>query len=300
MLKSTKDKKGWLLPYLLALDNMFFKRWEYWFNICNTNQISQDPIPYIRFKPLYEYPQKETQKNLDDCLKFAAYELSHPLESFVDWILWGFNHGEHFPPISEKIDDYWYRTFNMGLFYKEPADHWPDLAMDVMGRNNPLGFFATPGNLVEMMTRMQFGGKPQHQHKRMSVLDPTCGTGGMLLYASNYSLNLFGQDISPLLTKLATINAFIYMPWMVSKPNHLTIFDPQITEKEFSSGVRIPVCTNCDEEKQSFYVDLQTDYECEVSTAGHFTLNTPTISSDLVAKNLKPENISCATCDKDT
>ena len=71
MLKSTKDKKGWLLPYLLALDNMFFKRWDYWLNICNTNQIPQEPIPCIPFKPIYEYPQKETQKNLQDCLKFA-------------------------------------------------------------------------------------------------------------------------------------------------------------------------------------------------------------------------------------
>ncbi len=296
MLKTTKDKKGWLLPYLVALDNMFFKRWDYWLRICNTDQIPEEPIPYIRFKPIYEYPQKETQKNLQDCLKYAGYELSYPLESFVDWILWGFNHGESCPKISDKIDDYWYRTFNMGLFYKEPGDHWPDFAMDVMGRNNPLGFFATPGNVVEMMTQMQFGGQPQHQHKRMSVLDPTCGTGGMLLYASNYSLNLYGQDISPLLTKIAKINAFIYMPWVVSKPKHLTIFDPQITEKEFLSGIKIPVCVNCDEDNQKFYMDLKTDYECEVSTAGHFTLNTPDISTDLISKNLKPENISCANC----
>jgi len=145
------------------------------------------------------------------------------------------------------------------------------------------------------MTQMNFGGQPQHELKRMSVLDPCCGTGGMLLYASNYSLNLFGQDISPLLTKMAKINAFIYMPWMVSKPKHLTIFDPQISEKTFSSGVKIPVCASCNEDKQSFYMDLQTDYNCEVSTAGHFTLNTPTISSDLISQNLKPDNLRC-TC----
>jgi len=267
-------------------------------HICNSNYLPQEPIPNIHFKPIIEYPQKEVQKNLQDCLKNAAYQLSHPLESFVDWILWGFNHGKDFPAISDKIDDYWYRTFNLGLFYKEPADHWPDLAMDVMGRNNPQGFFATPGSVVEMMVRMQFGDKPQHRHKRMSVLDPCCGTGGMLLYASNYSLNLFGQDISPLLTKMATINAFIYMPWLVSKPQHLTIFDPQISEKEFPSGIRIPVCPGCDESKQNFYMDLETDYECEVSTAGHFTLNTPTISSELISKKLSADNICCATCSK--
>jgi len=302
MLKTTKDKKGWLLPYLVSLDLMFYKRWDYWLSICSINRIPEKPIPHIDFHPIHEYPKKEVQKNLKDCLKEAAYQLSHPLHSFVDWILWGFNHGKDFPVgVTDKIDDYWYRTFNLGLFYREPADHWPDLAMDVMGRNNPLGFFATPGTVVEMMVKMQFGGEPTHDHKNKSVLDPCCGTGGMLLYASNYSLNLFGQDISPLLTKIAMINAFIYMPWMVSKPKHLTIFDPKIEigEKEFPSGIKIPVCNNCDQEKQSFYMDLQTDYQCEVSNTGHFTLDTPTISSDLIKRKLKPENIACSECNKE-
>jgi N-6 DNA methylase len=220
MLKTTKDKKGWLFPYLVSLDLMFYKRWDYWLKVCKSNRVPDDPIPYIKFQPIHEYPKKEVQKNLKDCLKEATYQLSHPLDSFVDWILWGFNYGKEFPVgVTDKIDDYWYRTFNLGLFYREPADHWPDLAMDVMGRNNPLGFFATPGAVVDMMVQMNFGGKPENHHKLKSVLDPCCGTGGMLLYASNYSLNLYGQDISKLLTKMAIVNAFIYMPWMVSNPN---------------------------------------------------------------------------------
>ena len=298
MLKTTKDKKGWLLPYLIALDDMFYKRWQYWMQICIHNNIPQEPIPFIRFKPVNEYPQKEVQKNLRHCIDYAAYHISHPFESFVDWILWGFNQGKEFPAIPNKIDDYWYRTFNLGLFYKEPADHWPDFAMEVMGRNNPLGFFATPASITEMMTLMQFGDKPQHKHKKMSVLDPTCGTGGMLLYASNYSLNLYGQDISYLLTKIAKINAFIYMPWMVYKPKHLTIFNKGISEKQFSSGVKIPLCTNCDEENQSFFVDLQTSYICELSTDGNFVLNAPQLAADLINKKLKPENIACAKCER--
>jgi N-6 DNA Methylase len=297
MLKTTKDKKGWLFPYLVSLDLMFYKRWDYWLKVCKSNRVPDDPIPYIKFQPIHEYPKKEVQKNLKDCLKEATYQLSHPLDSFVDWILWGFNYGKEFPVgVTDKIDDYWYRTFNLGLFYREPADHWPDLAMDVMGRNNPLGFFATPGAVVDMMVQMNFGGKPENHHKLKSVLDPCCGTGGMLLYASNYSLNLYGQDISKLLTKMAIVNAFIYMPWMVFKPKHLSIFDVQITEKEFPSGIKIPVCTKCEDQDQSFFMDLKTDYLCEVSNAGHFTLDTPTISSDLIKRKLVPENIGCAKC----
>ncbi|MCP4411700.1 MAG: SAM-dependent DNA methyltransferase, partial [Gammaproteobacteria bacterium] len=167
----------------------------------------EDPIPYIPFKPSYEYPQKLVQKNLKDCLRRADYT-SRPLETFIDWILWGFNNGETFPDIKEDIDDYWYRTFNLGLFYKEPSDHWAEVASEYMGKNNGLGYFPTPGNVVEFMVKINIGDKPLHKHKRMSVCDPCLGTGVMLLYASNYSLNLYGNDISLLLTKIARINAF--------------------------------------------------------------------------------------------
>ncbi|MCB9059048.1 MAG: SAM-dependent DNA methyltransferase [Calditrichae bacterium] len=235
MLKNTRDKKGWLLPYLLALDDMFFKRWNYWLETCISNTIPEQAIPYIPFKPAVSYPKREVFKNIIKCLDYERYT-SSSLEHFVDWLLWGFNQGEHFPAISGKVDDFWYRTFNLGLFYSEPADHWPDIYLEVKGSKNSNGFFPTPATVVEMMVRMTMGDSPQHHHKHKSVLDPCCGTGVMLLYASNYSLNLYGQDISLLLTKIATINAFIYIPWMVYKPKHLTIFNKGIENIELPSG----------------------------------------------------------------
>jgi len=32
-IRSTRDRPGWLLPYLLGLDEMFIGRWEYWLNV---------------------------------------------------------------------------------------------------------------------------------------------------------------------------------------------------------------------------------------------------------------------------
>ena len=66
MLKSTRDKKGWLLPYLISLDQMFFKRWDYWLNIIKVDQIPFEPIPYIPFKPSYEYPEKLRKQKPSD------------------------------------------------------------------------------------------------------------------------------------------------------------------------------------------------------------------------------------------
>jgi hypothetical protein len=36
----------------------------------------------------------------------------------------------------------------------------------------------------------------------------------MLLHASNFSLNLWGQDIDPLAVALCKINGAMYAPWM--------------------------------------------------------------------------------------
>lgn len=298
MLKSTRDKKGWLLPYLVSLDNMFYGRWEYWLNIVRQDKIPPDPIPYIGFKPSYEYTKKEVQKNLKDCLNMAVH-ISHPLETLIDWILWGFNNGETFPDIKEDIDDYWYRTFNLGLFYREPSDHWAEVASEYMGRNNALGYFPTPGNVVEMMAKMTFGGDPQHKHKTMSVCDPCLGTGVMLLYASNYSLNLYGSDISLLLTKIAKVNAFTYIPWLAYRPKHLTIFDQKIEDIELNSGIKIPICNHCNQDQQSFYTDIPTEHEITANAGGKFVINKPHIDMDLINKKLNAENIKCSHCEKE-
>ncbi len=296
-LKSTRDKKNWLRPYLFGLDELFYKRWQYWIATCLDNKVLKEPIPYIEFQQPHVYTKRQVYKNVKTCLDYAR-ELSNPLEAFIDWLLWGFNAGDSFPNISEKTDNYWYRTFNLGLFYLEPADHWAEFASDYLGKNNRLGFFSTPGSVVEMMVRMNFGSEPKNEHKTLSVQDPCAGTGIMLLYASNYSLNLYAVDISPLLVKICKVNSYTYMPWMVYKPQNLTIFDKTrehtITEFDLPSGVRLPKCTSCEDKSSSFLMDIRTDHKLTVSESGLCTIDKPTISTDLVSKKLKPENIKCA------
>ena len=167
-LRSTRDRKGWLLPYLIALDDMFYKRWHYWSEICLNNKIPKDPIPNIQFQAPHVYTKQQVQKNVKACLDYPR-ELSNPLEAFIDWLLWGFNTGDTFPAISPETDNYWYRTFNMGLFYLEPADHWSTFASDYLGKNNRLGYFGTPGTVVDLMVRMNFGSEPKHEHKQAAV-----------------------------------------------------------------------------------------------------------------------------------
>ena len=148
---------------------------------------------------------------------------------------------------------------------------------------------------------MNFGDEPEQKKKRLSVCDPCCGAGVMLLYASNYSLNLYGVDISLLLTKIAQVNAFIYVPWMAYRPMNLTVFDQvekqAITEIELPTGIKIPHCNNCNGESQSFLLNLETEHELIVNN-GLISVGKPSLSRDLIAKRLKPENITCAKCFK--
>ena len=292
-LKNTRDKKGWLVPYLTALDQMFYKRWEYWTKAIMTDKIPKEPIPHIEFQMPMMYSEQLVKKNLKSCLDYGSYRYSNIFEKFIDWILWGFNRGKHFSDIDEKTDDHWYRTFNLGLFYKEPADHLAELVTEYNGSHN--GYFPTPANIVQMMTAMTFADKPQHKHKKMSVMDPCVGSGIMLMYASNYSLNLYGQDISALMCKVATVNAFIYVPWLAYRPKHLTMFDrlEGIVEIELPTGIKVLKCQNCNGRK--FIMELVTDHKVKVSN-GLISVEQPTISTDLVAKRLKPENITCAKC----
>ena len=50
--------------------------------------------------------------------------------------------------------------------------------------------------------------------RTFSVCDPAVGSGRMLLHASNFSLNLYGQDIDPLAVIMCKINGALYAPWL--------------------------------------------------------------------------------------
>lgn len=296
-LKSTRWRPGWLIPYLMALDQLYYKRWDYWLSAVTADKIPDEPIPNVPFRAPHCYTSRKVQNNLKKCIEYANRYSSRPLEEFIDWILWGFNykHDITFPSIGEKVDDYWYRTFNLGLFYEEPADHFADLACEShIGKY--CGYFPTPPQVVEMMVIMNFGDEPKPRHKRLSVMDSCCGTGVMLLYASNYSLNLYGVDINPLLCKIAIVNAYIYIPWLAYRPKHLKMFDQEsIIEIELPTGIKIPKCTSC-QNNEEFLIEIETDHEIEVNPLGFFNINQPLISRDLVARNLKPDNITCAKC----
>jgi len=164
--------------------------------------------------------------NLTDCIRrlqargVGAHEAWN---SFVEWLLWGFAAPiqKEFP---SRVDDgtswHWYTTFNLGLLMKFPCDYmaWASCEIAGMARSGSRnGYFPTPGHVVQAMVEMTMA----EADKAKKVCDPCLGTGVMLLYASNYSLRLFGQDIALDKVKMASANSFIYVPWLALPADHL-------------------------------------------------------------------------------
>jgi len=203
--------KGFLLPYLVEIESRFAGRWDYWLRTHIKNDLLDEPIPRIDF---CDGADPAVLKNFHDCLhRFTNRGVR--LSDFLDWICWGLGEGEQRPNVEPEVNEYWYKTFNLGPMLQSPHDYLGDLLQETKSGywNNPNAFFATPHNICEMMTLINFNDDQDYRAK--SAHDPCVGTGRMLLHASNYSLFLYGQDVDYLCVQACKINSYLYMPWVV-------------------------------------------------------------------------------------
>ena len=264
-----RQTPGWLVPYLIELDTLdvtipadqeapgkpkgqsyHFQgsgRWEYWLWACWNRTIPTDPIPPMHFLP---HPLPEDERAITDVLRVYVQkglgDWGDAWMALVVWILHGLNYKgdgllRELARIPDDVKAQWYRLFNLGNLLHSPCDwsaHIMQGGLRADGSNysryTGSGYFSTPIHVVEMMTRMTFGDEPHHEHKGMSVCDPCCGTGSMLLCASNYSLQLYGVDVVWDLCLCAILNGYLFMPWLVYMPDHM---------RELLSATPDPVAT---------------------------------------------------------
>ena len=93
----------------------------------------------------------------------------------------------------------------------------------------------------------------------------------MFLYASNLTLNIQGNDISPILDKMAKINAFIYIPWLAYRPNGLTIFDRSKNDLQT--------------------IKLKAEHSLVSDGSGGLSVSEPDLSKELLTELSKREKI---------
>jgi hypothetical protein len=243
-----KMRPNWLFPYLVKLDQLpgiGTGRWEYWSNILLDAQLPDEPIPQIDF---LGQPAYEVTKHISDLLRIAERHGIRHSDAFEAWVVWVL-HGLGLPKfrqyespldipdlrrLSAEVLDQWYEQFNLGLLLQHPADYMAHFAQGAENQGyNPFsgaGFFATSMNLCKAMAQMMFSG--QGDMRSQTVHDPCCGTGSLLLAASNYSLRLTGQDIMRLMVLCTQLNLYLYAPWGVWWPDFRMVGGPSRQQLE--------------------------------------------------------------------
>lgn len=238
--------KGWLIPHLLDIETMFWGRWVYWMRTLEAGELLDDPIPRlpIATEGYSGYSEKhkgkfgigpghsptDTHKMLMRCLEdHRAYASGVRLSDFLEWLLWGFGNPdlEDRPRmVDERLNEHWYRTFNLGLMIKFPKDYFGDIYAEERSpsSNRRSGFYPTPHTICEFMTLMNFG-EGDKDTLALAVCEPCVGTGRMLMHASNYSVNLYGMDIDRVCVMACKVNAYLYMPWMIRPAPWLAMTD---------------------------------------------------------------------------
>lgn len=256
-----RTSKGWLLPWLFEIEACFSGRWEYWISTLDQGQMLEDrPIPHLDI----EYVRNsEGFDNIRKCLRqYVNRGVSLP--DFLDWLLWGFGEGSERPRIASEVNEFWYRNFNLGFLLRDPFDYFGELLSESKTNywTNPNAFFPTPHPVCEVMARMTFSDESKNGDCRdKTVCDPCVGTGRMLMFASNYSLRLYGQDIDQTCVKACKINGYLYIPWLV-KP--APFFDekkmpiPVFNEKEIPA-LPAPVLPNDVEKNEPLKVQKKSN-----------------------------------------
>ena len=152
--------------------------------------------------------------------------------TLLDWLLWGLALSNDEPRLNEQVNEKLYRKVDVGPMLEQPYDYLGDFVAQGRAKGwNPTAFFPTPHNVVELMVRMTMAdNRTGNRDPRLATVnDPCVGSGRMLLHASNFSLNLFGQDIDPLAIAMCKINGALYAPWL-SFPLPESILGAQIHE----------------------------------------------------------------------
>jgi len=242
-----RQKLGWCLPYLLALDaidteieaeGLRFKgtgRWRYWFDVIEYanehDSLLPDPIPQVQFQ---NAPAPQDARHIKSVLNVYVHAGLGGYEdawiAFTCWLLRGFGRRgleAKVEAIPEEIRDRWYRQFNLAHLLHSPVD-WSAFVLQggLTGQEksrwaSTTGFFSTPMHICTAMAMMLM---PMDEDPRVaSVCDPCMGTGSMLLAASNYSLRLYGQDIVPELCLATELNGWLWIPWLVFMPTHVEV-----------------------------------------------------------------------------
>jgi len=215
--------RGWFLHYVQEIQRLIpdvADRWGYLAETVEAGRYLDAPIPRIKFCGEGDRILAEGDKNIQATINCFAQGSWEGLHRFVEWLGFALGVSKDYPAgVPDSDAEKAYQTFDAGLWLLHPHDYLGrHIAMTRGNRGwNPNAFYPTPHCVVDTMVKMQFADETRDL-RGLSVCDPCVGTGRMLLHASNYSMNLHGMDIDPLMVAITKINGAVYAPWLVCPP----------------------------------------------------------------------------------
>lgn len=192
-------------------------RWQWWSLVLLTRRLPPPvsmPYPKIVFA---DHLTAETApvKMIRACLApFRSDERA--FEDFLDWLLFAFGDLQTATVAATKEARFRHfsEAFDLALLIEHPGDwigHLYETENASKGTRDATGFFSTPPTICKAMVQMSMLDAPL----TATVNEPCCGTGRILMEASNYAVHLSGQDINETLVKIAKVNGWLYMPSLV-------------------------------------------------------------------------------------
>jgi hypothetical protein len=210
-----ESKNGWS-RFRLELHDLS-QRWQWWALVLLTRRLppaAAFPYPKIVFAD-HLTTESPALKMIRACLRpFHADERA--FDDLLDWLLFGFGDPETtgLAPSKAASFRHFAEAFDLAVLLEHPGDwigHVYETEIASKWTKDASGFFSTPPAICKAMVQMAMHDVPL----LTTVNEPCCGTGRMLLEASNYAVHLSGQDINPTLVKIAKVNGWLYMPSLV-------------------------------------------------------------------------------------
>lgn len=214
---------GWLRPDFVTTESIINGRWRYWIDVQATQKVENKDIPQLK---IYDKSDAEFEvgmmmlKKCFDVFKEENVEDEKAFELFLDWILYGVGSKlvTKLPSeISDRINQHLYENFKPQYLLLYPADYLMPMLLEIYRREGkkPSRIYPINKDAVQLIVDVTLLGGDSERVKYQTISDPCCGSGLLLLYTSNKSLNLCGSDSNRLAIKMCTVNGYLYIPWII-------------------------------------------------------------------------------------